>query len=713
MSRLAVVQPASRRTPAVNGHFRVALLEALLRCEDVADCAQVAIESLVRQTHTREVILALRVGKGESAELVGLTGYGVEQSRVSALRVNLEDRADPLVQAFFAGRPTELPGFGGDGMPMLAVPLPCSAPGEANPDAMIVAGPAPPVTPELRHFVDVVGRALSRLAELERLRDAERRLERERALFHLVLSAVPDPVLLTDREGRLVVANPRAESYLASVEEESEGRRRAVALNNMLLSASLSRRAIEGEAEIRRELPLVDPVDGSDRLFELLSSVIHTPDGPGVVSVLRNVTDLQAATLQIEENYRRLRSAEAAIRAERDRLDLVIDAAADPIVVTDANGAITMMNTPAERLFTATESAATDEVQHVRANYAHLSSHVANVFLAPGARFRGELGLVDPKSGQPVPVEADSGTIFSEQGELTAVVTVLHDRTEAVDKARLYEQLQAASKDLQQKVHDATAELVRQNELLRRQQIELEQASNLKSQFLANMSHEFRTPLNAILGYTSMLLQGIYGPLSQPQRRNLQRVDSNAHHLLAIINDILDISRIEAGRMPVHLSRFDLAGLVGEVLAEVDPLIVRSQVEVRPQIAPRLPTVRSDRPKVKQILVNLISNALKFTARGNVTVSVAHDADEGLVRVSVTDTGIGIPERDQERIFGDFQQVDNSPTRQFGGAGLGLAICRRLADILGGSIRLSSKVGRGSRFTLVLPTNTRARTRSP
>jgi signal transduction histidine kinase len=512
---------------------------------------------------------------------------------------------------------------------------------------------------------------------------------------------------MTDPEGRLVVANPRADSLFASQADESEGRRRAVALNNMLFSASLSRRAIDGSEEVRRELPLVDPSDGSDRLYELMSTIIQTPDGPGIVSVMRNVTDLQSAMLQVEENYRKLRVAETAVRAERDRLDLIIDAAADPIVVTDANGVIALMNTPSERLFTAAENDTPDRIRDVRANDAHLSSHVANVFLAPGARFRGELALVDPERNKPMPVEAISGTLENEHGELSAVVTVLHDRTEEMEKARLYDQLERASRELEQKVHTATAELVRQNELLRRQQIELEQASSLKSQFLANMSHEFRTPLNAILGYTNMLLQGVNGGLNPAQRRNLGRVDSNARHLLEIINDILDISRIEAGRMPVHLSRFELPTLVSEVLAEVEPLIARSKLAVRQALRPKLPSLMSDRPKVKQILVNLLSNALKFTPSGSVVVSVEHERRAHELRISVADTGIGIAERDQMRIFGDFQQVDASPTRQYGGAGLGLSICRRLSKILGGSLTLTSKVGHGSMFTLILPTKRR------
>jgi signal transduction histidine kinase len=272
----------------------------------------------------------------------------------------------------------------------------------------------------------------------------------------------------------------------------------------------------------------------------------------------------------------------------------------------------------------------------------------------------------------------------------------------AEDRA-LCEQLERASRKLEQKVRGATAELARQNELLRRQRLELEHAANLKNQFLANVSHEFRTPLNAILGYTSMLLHGVNGTLAERQRRNLERVDANARRLLAIINDILDISRIEAGRMRIRRSAFPLPALVDEVLADFEPLVVRSKLELRRKLALRLPTLHSDRPKLKQILMNLLSNALKFTPNGSVTVSVTHSRATRQVWILVADTGIGIDEPDQKRVFEDFQQVDPSATRRYGGAGLGLAVSRRLAEVLGGSLTVTSRLGEGSTFTLVLP----------
>src|SRR5436853_6123351 len=199
-----------------------------------------------------------------------------------------------------------------------------------------------------------------------------------------------------------------------------------------------------------------------------------------------------------------------------------------------------------------------------------------------------------------MPVEAIAGKILSEHGELTAVVTILHDRREALEKARLYEKLEHATFELERKVQAATADIAQQNELLRRQAIELEQASALKSQFLANMSHEFRTPLNAMLGYTSMLLQGVGGALEQPVKRQLGRIESNGRHLLTIINEILDISSIEAGRMPLQVARVSIPELVSEVESELEPIIMRSKIAVVLDVPRDLKPITSDRQKVKQ-----------------------------------------------------------------------------------------------------------------
>jgi signal transduction histidine kinase len=205
-----------------------------------------------------------------------------------------------------------------------------------------------------------------------------------------------------------------------------------------------------------------------------------------------------------------------------------------------------------------------------------------------------------------------------------------------------------------------------------------------------------------------MLLEGMGGELTPQQTQMLTRVDSNGKNLLSLINDILDISRIEAGKMPVHFGEFRVSDIVPELLAELDPMIARSKLAVETALG-QVPLLRSDRQKVKQILLNLITNALKFTPKGSVTIATAYDAEKRTITASVIDTGIGISEADQAKLFSDFQQADSSPTRQYGGAGLGLSICRRLAAMLGGRITLQSKVGEGSTFTLVLPRQARHR----
>jgi signal transduction histidine kinase len=696
---------------------RLALAETLLSVDETAECAQSALEWLSDNAGVHKAVCLLVEPDG--GDLAVAATYRVPSAQMASLRTSLSDPSHPLAQAMRGSGPSPLgedtarahralralgPGA------VVAAPLPPSE--KEGPRAgILLASPATPALQrELRWLCEPLGQKLSRLVRERSAREAEVQGQRQRELLLNVINAVPDPILLTDTEGRILVSNVRADALFASGEDESEGRRRAVALNNMLFSAALSRAALDDPGAGRRELLLVDPTEGSDLLFEILSALVNHPrEGTGIVSILRNVTDLRSATEQIEQNYRKLRLAETAARAERDRLDLIIDSVADPILVTDPGGKILLMNTPADRLFTVPERPANEEANRiVRANDAHFSSFVSNLFFArESLRWRGEIGLVDPRTGQPSPVEAISGKVLSDRGEVTAVVTILHDRTEALEKAALYEQLKQASEKLEQKVREATAELVRRNELLQRQHIQLEQASQLKSQFLANMSHEFRTPLNAILGYTSMLLQGVSGELQPAQKRNLSRVDSNAKHLLSIINDILDISRIEAGKMPLHLAEFEVRELFTELLSEVEPLIARTTLDVRIEADAGLARLHSDRQKLKQILLNFLTNAIKFTPRGTVKVRARMVGQE--FAISVEDTGIGIAEEDHEKVFEDFRQADSSVTREYGGAGLGLSICRRLAGMLGGRIGLASQLNVGSTFTLWLPRQTRRR----
>jgi PAS domain S-box-containing protein len=711
----------ARSSASDSAAARLELLEYfLVHTEDGARLAQAGVEWLGRYAGVRQA--ACFGVDTESNLLIGIAGLGVAPDDVELFSWPLSDHRDPLVAALGSKSPVTFKATRANGHavrslpltplgsgPMTAVPLRGIRDGVDTALGLLLLRPAGPLNADIAWLATVLGQKLGQVRGRGSLGEEVRRLRRERALFFTIINAVTDPILLTDTEGRLIVANSRAEKLFAATEEESEGRRRAVELNNMLFSAALSRTAVEDAAPEARELLLVDPSDGSDLLFEVLSTIVEDPrEGTGVVSVLRNITDLRRATEQIEENYQKLRIAEAAARAERDRLNLIIDSVADPIIVTDPAGGTVLMNAPAEQLFTVALNADAGAQRMVQANDAHFSSFISGLLLGeggPGEIRRGEIGLMNPVSLRPVPVEAIAGKVMTETGELTAVVTILHDLTETIERARLFEQLKVASDELQARVQAATAELAQQNELLRRQAIELEQASRLKSQFLANMSHEFRTPLNAILGYTHMLLQGVAGDLLPAVRRQLTRIDSNGRHLLQIINEILDITRIEAGKMPLQISLFNVNDLIPEVMAELDAVIARSRLKVTPHLDVKMPEVASDRQKVKQIIVNLLSNALKFTHQGSIEIVVGYDRDEGMGSIHVKDTGIGIAPENHERVFEDFRQVDDSPSRQYGGTGLGLAICRRLAATIGGRITLHSTLGEGSTFTLLFPMN--------
>ncbi len=695
---------------------RLRLLEGFLSRIEPADCAYYALQWLAQTLGISRSLCLIRPAHEQT--LIAIAWHGFSSTIATEFSVSLDDWGSPLVQLLHTHRHVRFPaahtsterrrrpGTPFEDTAFHAVPL--GGAGYANEAFGLLLTGSAQSTDDLAWFSAVLGQKLDQILRQKELADGDHRHGRERSLLYSIINAVSDPILLTDTEGRLLIANARALSLFTSSEEESEGRRGAVRMNNMLLSSGLSSKALEESGAARRELVLVNPVDGSDLVFELLSTATEDPrHGTGIVSILRNVTDLRRAGEEIEDNYRRLRIAEAQARTEGDRLNLIIDSVADPIVVTDSGGATSLMNEPAERLFTIKAAAGPSEQRAVQANDAHFSSFIAGMLLSPDQRRVGDIALTDPGSGSPMPVEAIAGKVLSPRGELTAVVTILHDRREALEKARLFEQLKEASDELERKIQAATADIAQQNELLRRQAIALEQASMLKSQFLANMSHEFRTPLNAILGYTSMLLQGVSGPIEGPARRQLGRIESNGRHLLTIINEILDISRIEAGRMPLQVSRVNLRELLNEVRAELEPIILRSKLEVTLVVARDLPPMSTDRQKVKQILLNLLSNALKFTHEGSVRITARRRPNERAFELQVADTGIGIGAADQERIFEDFRQLDNTPTRPYGGTGLGLSICRRLAKMLGGSIRVHSQAGAGSTFTLTLPSQGR------
>ena len=241
---------------------------------------------------------------------------------------------------------------------------------------------------------------------------------------------------------------------------------------------------------------------------------------------------------------------------------------------------------------------------------------------------------------------------------------------------------------------------------LRDNNFQLERANRLKSEFLANVSHELRTPMNAIIGYSKLMLDGLDGELNSQQEADLQRVTTAADNLLGLINGLLDLSKIEAGRMEINVEEVDVRPIVEDVLALVRPQSDAKELDVRASIPAELPPILADRARFRQVLVNLMSNAVKFTDSGAVTVTAT--SGDGWVTLAVADTGIGISSEAQAYIFDEFRQADASTTRRYGGTGLGLAISKRLVALHGGRIWVESGANGGAVFSFTMPVHVRA-----
>ncbi|HWH76946.1 MAG TPA: ATP-binding protein, partial [Candidatus Binatus sp.] len=399
----------------------------------------------------------------------------------------------------------------------------------------------------------------------------------------------------------------------------------------------------------------------------------------------QKVEELEHTNHRLIEAAGQRKHAEKALRASEGRMRAVLNAAVDSIITLDAKGTIVELNPSAEVTFGYRREAM-------------LGKRLADLMVGPRALDKGFQGA------QPL-IPLDQPALLGRRIELTAVkaggakipVEITLTRT-AAHGSPMYT---AFLRDLtEQKARD---ELRRRSEELEKQNRFILQANQLKSEFLANMSHELRTPLNAIIGFSQLMYDGRVGAVSEQHKEFLGDILAGGKHLLQLINDVLDLSKIEAGAMDFTPEPVQLEDIVAETRSLLQGLAGNKQIQLQFDLDAALTGIVSDPRSLKQIIYNFVSNAIKFSHQGGrVRVQLRAETPE-CFRIEVADSGIGIRDEDVGKLFKEFQQIDSGMSKQYQGTGLGLALTKRIAEGLGGRVGVTSVVGRGSTFYAVLP----------
>jgi PAS domain S-box-containing protein len=518
----------------------------------------------------------------------------------------------------------------------------------------------------LTRYSDRVGSILSHTAHVERLSSSVRKLQRERQWVESIMKSVADPIVLTNMDNEILLQNRRAEELFSDRRDANEGKRRALEMNDLLFSAYLSSAAVASEEVVGRDLILVDPIEGSDIHFEVISTPALNARGEriGLVSIFRDVTDLRRANEELARNFVKLQQAESEARRERDRLDLILEHVGQPIAVCDTSGKFILFNQRAELLFQERDGMPRGALRAVRNNSVKLTSFISALASGAESGRQAEIELIDPQTTNSLPMEITSAEVMDAKGQVTAVVSVLHDLSEIRELER------------------------------RRVEQQLFESEKLAAvgRLAASIAHEVNNPLEAIKNSLYLLTTSRdmekNSKFLEVARKETERVSHIIRQMLGFARRSGEVEWVESNQ------------LIEETLILVEKKMKQARVEVVRDFDPQLPKVRARADQLRQVFLNLLLNAQQAMEKGGritVRTSVYEQALQPTVSVQISDTGRGISEADIARIFEPFFSTRSK------GTGLGLWVTQDIVRHHGGRIEATSEEGAGTTFNVILP----------
>ena len=518
----------------------------------------------------------------------------------------------------------------------------------------------------LKRFADRVGIISSLAVHQEKLVSTVTKLQRERQWIESIMKSVADPIVLTDLDNEILLQNRRAEELFSGSANAGEGKRRALKLNDLLFSAYLSSATVSSSELVQRDITLVDPIEGSDLHFEVISTPAANARGEplGLVSIFRDVTDLREANEELARNFGKLQQAEADSRRERDRLDLIIENVGHPIVVCDSAGNFILFNRRAELLFEEKFSFRQAAAGAVRTNAVKLTSFISGLASASETGRQAEIELIDPDTGSFLPMEITAREVLDPTtGQVTAVVSILHDLTEIRELER------------------------------RRVEQQLFESEKLAAvgRLAASIAHEVNNPLEAIKNALYLMESGSEGDKNS---RFLEIARKETERVSHIIRQMLGFARRSG-----EVDWVDVNQLIEETLVLLEKKMRQLRIRVNRDFDDQLPQIRARADQLRQVVLNLIINAQQaIQGGGEITISTARyeQALQPSILIQLSDTGVGITEDDLNRIFEPFFSSGKK------GTGLGLWVTQDIVRQHGGRIEVASEVSRGTVFTIVL-----------